>query len=393
MKHTRDDKHGRPRLLIVGPLPPPVGGVETVTKAVLGSPALGGFQVSHCNTTKGRPKQTQGKFDLGNIKWALIHFSRMWRSCWAHRPHVVYMPVTATWSGFWRDSVLAAIGRFFGARVVGHVHGAWFDRVLERTGLTGRLVRACLSLFDALLMLGSVWKRMVEDYGYKGQVFVVPSTLSRELFDEGIRFERTYRVSVPQGLFVGQVGERKGVFDLLAALRRLKDEGRAAKIVLVGPGEDEGEWEALMQRRAELGIEDLAEFVGPLEGEPLRDRFRRADFLVLPSHSEGLPVVFFEAGAFGMPVIGTPVGAITDLLAHEVNALLITPGDIPGLAGAINRLMASEHDRQTLGSTLRHSIAAYHPDRVCEQIAKAITELLRRRGCLGGRGKAVSEPE
>jgi hypothetical protein len=162
------------KLLIVGPLPPPVGGVETVTKAVLSSPALDRFEVNHCNTTKGRPKQTQGKFDLGNMKWAIIHFSRMWRSCWRFRPDAVYLPVTATWSGFWRDSVLAGIAKLFGAKVIGHVHGAWFDRILVKTGITAKLVRTCLQFFDSLLMLGSVWKKMVEDYGYKSRVFVVP---------------------------------------------------------------------------------------------------------------------------------------------------------------------------------------------------------------------------
>jgi len=142
----------------------------------------------------------------------------------------------------------------------------------------------------------------------------------------------------------------------------------------------------LMQRRTELGIEDLADFVGPLEGNFLHDRFRRADFLVLPSYSEGLPVVFFEAGAFGLPVIGTPVGAIPDLLVHEVNALLVEPGDVPGLASAISRLMRSEKDRATLGRALRQSVAAYHPDRVCERIAEAIEITLNNPG-LEGRGR------
>lgn len=390
MKNTENSTSRQPRLLVVGPLPPPVGGVETVTRAVLDSQALGQFNVVHCNTTKGRPKQTQGKFDLGNLWWALKHFVRMWKCCYSFRPHAVYMPVTATWSGFWRDAVLATIAKYFDAKVIGHVHGAWFDRILASHGVTQRLVRLSLTRYDALLMLGKVWKQMVQEYGYSGHVFVVPSTLRKELYERGNQFERIYQKNSPVGLFVGQVGHRKGVFDILSALQKLKQSGQAARIVFVGPGEDEGEWEALMQRRAELHVEDVADFVGPLEGEELYDKFRSTDYLVLPSYSEGLPVVFFEAGAFGMPVIGTPVGAIPDLLVHEINAILVEPGDVTGLAGAIYHLRTNENERARLGAQLRKSITAYHPDRIGERIAEAIEMTLSDAGLKGKDSNPVS---
>ena len=97
----------RPRLLVVGPLPPPVGGVETVTQAVLESPAFADFDVTHCSTTKGPTKEKVGRFDADNILWALRHFSRMSAAMTRSRPDVVYLAVSGTWSGFLRDAVLA----------------------------------------------------------------------------------------------------------------------------------------------------------------------------------------------------------------------------------------------------------------------------------------------
>ncbi len=73
MPSPPDRETRRPRLLVVGPLPPPIGGVETVTQAILESGAFRAFQIAHCDTTKGRPKQTQGRFDLENMLWALRH--------------------------------------------------------------------------------------------------------------------------------------------------------------------------------------------------------------------------------------------------------------------------------------------------------------------------------
>ncbi|MEX2162797.1 MAG: glycosyltransferase family 4 protein [Sulfuricaulis sp.] len=365
--------------MIVGPLPPPVGGVETVTKALLESHAFREFEVRHCDTTKGRSKQTQGKFDLGNMWWAMIHFRRMLSNATSFKPDAVYMPVTATWSGFWRDAVLALIGRRVGAKIVGHVHGAWFDRILARKGLTGKLVRVCISQYDTLLMLGTPWKRLIESYGYRGNVFIVSPTVSWKCYEEGKTFVRRYENSFGKGLFVGQVGARKGVFELLEALQCLKVAGKKALMTIVGPPEFKGEWDTVMTCWKKLGLQDIVRFTGPLEGETLYREFRDNDYLVLPSHSEGLPIVMLEAGMFGLPVVATPVGAVTDVLEHERNALIVQPGDAKGLAEAIERVVKDAELRKRLGCELRRDVDRYQPDAICNRIAVAIVKTIEAK--------------
>lgn len=364
------------RVMIVGPLPPPVGGVETVTKAILDSNAFQDFEVHHFNLTKNRPKETAGKFNLGNLRWALIHFTRMIRSVRSFRPDVVYMPLVGTWTGFSRDSVLAWIGKRSGARVIGHVHGAWFYRILALKGIPGCLARKSISRFDALLVLGSWWKDSVSEYGYRGRVFVVPPTLDYRLFEVGRSYIRSYDADNPVGLFVGSVGRRKGVFELLEALHQLKLSGKPAKVVIVGGQEEVGEWADLMRLRDELGLENLAEFLGPMQGEPLYEQFRRADYFILPSHAEGLPVVLLESGSFGLPVIVTPVGAIRDLVKHNENGLLVQPGNVKEIAAAIDRLRSNPQDRSRFGTELRQAVIAYHPDAICGKISQIIHVIL-----------------
>jgi len=372
-------KHARPRLLVVGPLPPPVGGVETVTQAILESDALGEFQVEHCDTTKGRPKQTQGKFDLGNFWWAAIHFRRMLSKVIGFRPDVVYMPVTATWSGFWRDAVLALIGRLSRARVIGHVHGAWFDRVLAKGGVTGKLVRACLSWYDTLLMLGTPWKQLVENYGYRGNVRIVPPTVTRRCFETAKDFVRRYDAPIAKGLFLGQVGARKGIFELLEAMHRLASAGKMTSMTVVGPPEFDGEWDIVMDRWKKLGLQDVVRFTGALNGEELYNEFRAADYFVLPSHSEGLPISILEAGMFGLPVVATAVGAVLDVLEHERNALIVLPGDVPGLTAAVGRLVEDVELRRKLGSALRCETDRFEPNAVCRGIAAAVENIIESR--------------
>jgi len=367
----------RPRLLVVGPLPPPVGGVETVTQAVLESPAFADFDVTHCSTTKGPTKEKVGRFDADNILWALRHFSRMSAAMTRSRPDVVYLAVSGTWSGFLRDAVLAGIARRGGARVVGHIHGSNFHEILERHGLAERIVRTGLDQFDSLLVLGEHWRGLIEAYGVRARYAVAPSTFRREVLERGLAWtppERGDREVV--GLLAGSLGRRKGVFDLLDALAACKAAGLRFRMVFVGPEEHVGDWDALLRRRRELGLEDLAEFTGPLQGEPLYDRFRASDLYVMPSYTEGLPVAFFEAGAFGLPVITTPVGSITDLIRHGENGLLVQPGHIDELVEAIGRLARDPAERRRLGARLRQDVMEFHPDRVCARIAAEVRAVL-----------------
>lgn len=366
----------KPKLLIVGPLPPPIGGVETVTQAVLESNAFTDFQTAHCNTTKGRPKQTQGKFDLGNYFWAIRHFFRMYKSVKRFKPDIVYMPVAGTWSGFLRDGVLAKIAKSNTAKVVGHVHGSDFGKVLERKN-DEQKIRRNLSYFDCLLMLGTPWKQLIIDYGFNGRVAIVPSTLRKEVYERGVAFHRKSKLSGEViGLFLGQLGERKGVFDILKALTHIEKEGLEFRLVFVGPGELEGMIEKVLEENKKLELEDITEFTGPLMGEDLYKRFEQADFLILPSYNEGLPVVFYEAGAFELPPITTPVGAITDLVKHEINGLIVEPGNVDQIYNAMKTFITNHELRIRLGKQMKNDIADYHPDKVCEKIAKAVKDTL-----------------
>ncbi len=370
----------RPRLLIVGPLPPPIGGVETFTQAILDSPGFAPFEIAHCDTTKRRAKSSQGRFDALNFGWAFVHAWRLLRATRRFRPDVVYVPVAGTLSGVLRDLALAAIARRSGALVLGHQHAGDIREVLARRGLLGRIVRAGFGGFDSMLVLGEPWRALFGRWGLACPIAVCPSTLRREVFERGAAFTREVRREGPaRVLYVGQVGRRKGVHDLLRALRRLLDEGEAIELTVVGPAQLEGELEAAKALAGELSLDGRARFTGALTGEALYEQFRSHDLFALPSYNEGIPAVLYEAGAFGLPVVTTPVGAIADLVRDGENGLLVTPGDAEALAAALRRLSGEPGLRERLGAQLRRDVEAFHPDRAAARIVAATRELLARR--------------
>jgi len=368
----------RPRLLIVGPLPPPIGGVETVTQAILESHAFGDLVVTHCDTTKQRPKETQGRFDLANAVWALRHFARLARALAGFRPDVVYIPIAGTWSGVLRDLALGWIARRSGARVIGHQHDGGIADVLSRGGLGGRIVRGGFAQFHRLLVLGAHWKRLFEDYGVGMPIEIVPSTLRQEVVEAGAKRAPNGASGALRILFVGQVGRRKGVPELLDAVKRLRDRGAAPRVTIVGPSEQPGELEAARAQSSRLGLDGDVTFTGPLTGEALYERYRTHDVFALPSHNEGLPVVLYEAAAFGLAVLATPVGSIPELIRDGENGVLVPPGD-PGLIAAGIARLGDASLRARLAGRLAADIVAYHPDRVTGRIAEAVRAELARR--------------
>jgi len=154
----------------------------------------------------------------------------------------------------------------------------------------------------------------------------------------------------PYVLFVGRFVEKKGVSDLIAAMRLLESR---ARLVLIGDGPLSG---AL--RDEARGLKRV-EFLGWLPNTEVRSWMRGALALCVPSvtgregDSEGLPTVIFEAMAESVPVVGSNHAGIAEAVEHGTTGLLVPEGDAPALADAIARLIEQPELRRRLGTAAR----------------------------------------
>jgi glycosyltransferase involved in cell wall biosynthesis len=155
-------------------------------------------------------------------------------------------------------------------------------------------------------------------------------------------------------LFLGEIGQRKGIFDLLRAFRRVIEVNPGACLIAGGTGDIAAATDLARQ----LGIEAHVSFPGWVAGDAKHKLFARAAIYALPSHNEGLPVSILEAMAAGLPIISTPVGGVPDAVTDGVEGFLITPGDVDSLADRICRLLADEHLRQTMGENATRALDA-----------------------------------
>jgi glycosyltransferase involved in cell wall biosynthesis len=138
-------------------------------------------------------------------------------------------------------------------------------------------------------------------------------------------------------LYVGELREAKGLPYLLEALVRLRAEGRALRLLMVGSGPDAESLRTMVER---LGLSDAAAFEPP---QAIRSVLARGRILVVPSLAESLPYVVLEAAAASQPLVATRVGGIPEIFGPMAGDL-VPSRDAGALAGAIRQVLDEAPD-------------------------------------------------
>jgi 2-deoxystreptamine N-acetyl-D-glucosaminyltransferase/2-deoxystreptamine glucosyltransferase len=154
----------------------------------------------------------------------------------------------------------------------------------------------------------------------------------------------------PVVLCSGRFTPVKRQLDLVEAAAILRDRGVQARFRLAGSGPLQG---AVADRVAALGLGAVVELPGTLDPATMADALAAADIACLPSLQEGMPGVVLEAMASGVPVVGTRVNGIRDLVVDGVTGLLVPPADPPALAAALAELLGDPQRRRAFGDAGR----------------------------------------
>ena len=181
--------------------------------------------------------------------------------------------------------------------------------------------------------------------------------------------------------------ERKGLSDLIEAIAAL-ERGRF-ELEIVGSGPDEEKLKDLADR---LGVRREVIFAGSVDRSEIPGRYRDADIFTLASREEAFGNVFAEAMASGLPVVGSTVGGIPELIEHGKNGYLVPPREPLALAAAI-RLLADNPDlRAEIGRRNRAQAEANLSwARVTTRYLSIYNGVLRRAPSQGGPRRAAIE--
>lgn len=233
-----------------------------------------------------------------------------------------------------RKGTIILLCRAIGVPVVLHLH-AQMQRFYHRMpGPLQGLTRLVFASAGTVVVIGPAARRFVT------QDLQVPDERVHTVINGVPAATVPRRVKDPDGvqrvLFLGNLSHLKGVNDLLAALARPGFERGRLEVTIAGGGDVAG-YQAIAQQ---LGIAGFVRLPGWCDQPTTARLLANADVLVLPSYDEVMPLVVLEALANGVAVICTPVGEIPSVLTDRVNALYVQPGDVPGLAAALQQVLS-----------------------------------------------------
>lgn len=150
--------------------------------------------------------------------------------------------------------------------------------------------------------------------------------------------------ALPLLLAAGRLIEQKNFATLVSAAGILRDRGLDFRLVVIGEGPLRAELERQV-RQLQLG--SLVQLPGNLDN--LDELMQSADLFVLPSLWEGLPLVLLEAMARALPVVGSRIRGIAEVVEPGVNGALVEPGDAQALAAALAELLLAPERRREFG--------------------------------------------
>ncbi len=311
--------------MVVGPLPPPSGGMANQTRQLVRLLSEEGAQVTLVQTNAPyRPAFVERLRGVRALFRLLPYLGRLWRA--AGSTDLIHVMANSGWA--WHLSAAPAvwIGGWRGVPVVVNYRGgeaaAFFTRQFRWVGPTLRKAAAVVVPSAFLQRVFARWKVDTE---------IVPNIVDLARFRPSPSRASRLDLLVARNL--------EDIYDVGTALRAFAIVRRAhprARLVVAGSGPRRPDLERLS---SELGIGDAVVFTGRLDNEHMAEQYRSAAIALNPSLADNMPISLLEAMASGTPIVTTDVGGIPDLVEHEKTALLVAPRDPDAMAAATLRLI------------------------------------------------------
>ena len=165
------------------------------------------------------------------------------------------------------------------------------------------------------------------------------------------------RTATVTGALVSRMLREKGVLDAVAAIRLLRARGVPIELLLAGPTDLDNRGSLTTDCLSALAAEPGIDWLGAVAD--VREVWRRAAIAVLPStYGEGVPKALLEAAACARPIVATDIPGCREVVRRGETGILVTPGDIEGLATAIAALASDPARRIAMGAAGRALIEA-----------------------------------
>jgi glycosyltransferase involved in cell wall biosynthesis len=316
-----------PRVCVVGPLPPPSGGMANQCEQLVRLLRADGVPVELVrNNAPYRPAWVSRVPLLRAIFRLLPYIAQLWRA--AGRAQVLHVLANSGWAWHLFAAPALLVARLRRTAVIVNYRGGLADTFLARAPAhVLRSLRAATLRVTPSAFLQRVFQR----HGIDAEVIPNIVDLGRFAARPARDFGANPHVIVVRNL--------EPIYDIPTALRafvQVRERYPQARMTVAGSGP---QLSALERLTNELGLDGAVSFPGRIDHAQIPALYAEADCALNPSRVDNMPNSVLEAFASGVPVVSTDAGGVPDIVADGVCGLLVPVGDAPAMAQAVLSLL------------------------------------------------------
>lgn len=315
---------------LVGPLPPPSGGMANQTEQLARLLRQEGAQISLIQVNP--PYQPDWIKEIRGVRalFRLIpYLIRLWRS--ADTVQLFHVMANSGWSWHLYAAPAIWIARIKRKSVVINYHGGEAETFLKKSLFW---IKSSLKLADAIIVPSGFLEEIFKRRGFSP--IIVPNIVNLDRFSEQTDKRNPKNTKTPHIILTRNL---EAIYDNATAIRAFYHVRKVfpnARLTIAGTGPEQLALNTLVRK---LEIADVVTFAGRIDNEAIVDLYHSADLMVNPSLVDNMPISILEALACGVPIVSTNVGGIPYMLTHNKTALLVPPKDPMAMSGAILTLL------------------------------------------------------
>ena len=299
------------------------------------------------------------------IFFALNYLKLLFLLCVDRRIRIVHIHAASD-ASFERKMLVFNLARFFKKKTILHMHAGEFDRYYKESSRKKQIKKTVMNC-DKLIALSKSWREYYIAFGKKSKDIILLNNIV-----DTQKKPKTYQRNLHL-LYLGWLGEKKGVFDLMDVIIEHKEELKGLFLLKLGGFDNYERINALIKNNA---LEELVTLEGWVSGEKKISILDWANVFILPSYYEGLPISILEAMSNGMPIISTPIGGIPDVVKDGVNGILVEPGNKEEIWKAIKHYIDHPESIEKEGKESLFLVKPYTPESVMNHLRTIYKELL-----------------
>ena len=355
-------------LALVGPLPPPSGGMANQTRQLAELLRNEGLAVVLVQTNADyRPRWVAGVPFLRALFRLVPYLVALWHH--AGRCHIVHVMANSGWSWHLFAAPAVWIARLRNTPVIVNYHGGEAEPFLVGSA---RFVAATMRQTSALIVPSGFLETVFARFGMSAQI--IPNVVDRRRFHNPAT-RRPIRRHLLVARNLEPIYDNETAIRAFALVRGVHPE---AVLTIAGSGPSAKSLGVLAES---LGLRDSVFFAGRLDRDAMAQAYRDADIAVNPSLIDNMPVSILEAMASGTPVISTRVGGVPFVVTDEETGLLVPPGSPDAMAVAILRLMEDSVLYNRLADNGLVEVEKYTWPRVWPLLAEIYGKATHARRC------------